>query len=258
MILRRVMEHLKTQNWTAIGLEIMIVVIGVFLGIEVANWNAERQDERTAQQYIARIQDDLLANQRDMRTRITFFQTIRAHMLGALEALDDPPETLGRQFITDSFIASFTVARLFGSDTYDELSSGGAGNTALDVDTRQRLAQFYRVTASSNFFFLRIPPYHDTLRRRMPYKIQSQLRQSGCNSTFETDPNGEPTVLPPKDCRLSITDEEVRQVVAKLVDADLGPDLTHALADVDLKIILFQTTINRAQKLFDYLEQTEN
>ena len=39
MRLRRITEHLKTQNWFSVGLDFVIVVFGVVIGIQVANWN---------------------------------------------------------------------------------------------------------------------------------------------------------------------------------------------------------------------------
>jgi hypothetical protein len=42
MLLRRLMQHVKDQNWFAVGLDFLIVVTGVFIGIQVANWNAAR------------------------------------------------------------------------------------------------------------------------------------------------------------------------------------------------------------------------
>jgi len=44
MLLRRVIEHVKAQNWTAVGLDFVIVVVGVFIGIQVSNWNAQRAE----------------------------------------------------------------------------------------------------------------------------------------------------------------------------------------------------------------------
>jgi hypothetical protein len=44
MILRRLSQSLKEQNWAAIGIEFVLLVLGVFLGIQVANWNAARID----------------------------------------------------------------------------------------------------------------------------------------------------------------------------------------------------------------------
>ena len=49
MILRRITQHVKAQNWFAVGIDFFIVVVGVFIGIQVANWNsnnANRQEER--------------------------------------------------------------------------------------------------------------------------------------------------------------------------------------------------------------------
>ena len=39
MLLRRVKEHVNAQNWFAVGIDFVIVVVGVVIGIEVANWN---------------------------------------------------------------------------------------------------------------------------------------------------------------------------------------------------------------------------
>jgi hypothetical protein len=44
VILRRLSKSLNEQNWTAIWIEFVLLVAGVFLGIQVANWNAARVD----------------------------------------------------------------------------------------------------------------------------------------------------------------------------------------------------------------------
>ncbi len=59
MILRRIAQHLRDQNWTAIGIEFVLLVLGVFLGIQVANWNSERHDEHLAQRYLSDIAADV-------------------------------------------------------------------------------------------------------------------------------------------------------------------------------------------------------
>lgn len=42
MLLRRITEHVKAQSWFAVALDFGIVVIGVFIGIQVSNWNEAR------------------------------------------------------------------------------------------------------------------------------------------------------------------------------------------------------------------------
>ncbi len=46
MILRRITEHVKAQNWTAVALDFFIVVVGVFVGLQVSNWNDARSDRQ--------------------------------------------------------------------------------------------------------------------------------------------------------------------------------------------------------------------
>lgn len=66
MILRRLAQHLKEQNWTAIGIEFVLLVVGVFLGIQVANWNTALADRRVAATYVAAIADDVRADMNEI------------------------------------------------------------------------------------------------------------------------------------------------------------------------------------------------
>lgn len=55
MILRRVIVHFRKQEWTAIALDFLIVVIGVFVGIQVSNWNESRKDRRVEHAFLQRL-----------------------------------------------------------------------------------------------------------------------------------------------------------------------------------------------------------
>lgn len=39
MLQRRVTDHVRKQEWTAIAIDFVIVIVGVFVGIKAANWN---------------------------------------------------------------------------------------------------------------------------------------------------------------------------------------------------------------------------
>ena len=55
MIFKRFAANLRAQNWFAIALEVAIVIVGVFIGTWVANWNEERLEREET----ARMLDDL-------------------------------------------------------------------------------------------------------------------------------------------------------------------------------------------------------
>ncbi len=62
MILRRITEHVKAQNWFAVAIDFVIVVVGVFVGLQVSNWNALQGDRAREAAYLAQLVEDLSAD----------------------------------------------------------------------------------------------------------------------------------------------------------------------------------------------------
>jgi hypothetical protein len=61
MILRRVIAHFKKQEWTAIAIDFLIVVVGVFVGLQVNNWNIAQAEQRREAAYLQRLHSDFEA-----------------------------------------------------------------------------------------------------------------------------------------------------------------------------------------------------
>ncbi len=59
MLLRRITQHVKEQNWTAIAIDFVIVVVGVFIGIQVSNWNAARVESLKQESILVRLQKEV-------------------------------------------------------------------------------------------------------------------------------------------------------------------------------------------------------
>ena len=62
MLLRRIVEHVKTQNWTAIMIDFLIVIGGVFIGVQLSNWNDVRQNEREYEAALMRYESEIKTN----------------------------------------------------------------------------------------------------------------------------------------------------------------------------------------------------
>ena len=52
MVLRRLAENFRAQNWAAVFSELLIVIVGVFIGLQVNTWNEQRQDAQRRNQII--------------------------------------------------------------------------------------------------------------------------------------------------------------------------------------------------------------
>lgn len=60
MILRRFMQHVKEQNWFAVGLDVIVVIVGIFLGLQVQDWNEARENIAKEKIYYERLHSEVL------------------------------------------------------------------------------------------------------------------------------------------------------------------------------------------------------
>ncbi len=95
MILRRVAQHVKDQNWTAIGTDFLIVVTGVVIGFQVTAWGQARSDAVREQTYLRQLTADLAETERIVRSEPV--KVANAHVRAADSAVagaTDPPDPL--------------------------------------------------------------------------------------------------------------------------------------------------------------------
>ncbi|NQV72597.1 hypothetical protein HQ496_05700 [bacterium] len=59
MIFGRLKKALKEQNWFAVLLEILIVVLGVVIGFQISTWGETRANREKEQSYLVQISEDL-------------------------------------------------------------------------------------------------------------------------------------------------------------------------------------------------------
>ena len=86
MIFRRFLQRLKQQQWGAIGIELVIVVLGVFLGMQVSNWNEERATARRAEVFSERLRSDLREEAWGYEMQIGYYSDVAAHSMHSLAA----------------------------------------------------------------------------------------------------------------------------------------------------------------------------
>lgn len=84
MILRRLSQSLKEQNWTAIWIEFILLVTGVFLGIQVSNWNQARADRAAYEAALGRLGAEIDTN---LASLDVFDGSIKGELANAARAL---------------------------------------------------------------------------------------------------------------------------------------------------------------------------
>lgn len=59
MIFTRLFRNIKKQDWFAVCLELVIVILGIYLGLQAADWQARVEAEKIEKQLLSRLQEDL-------------------------------------------------------------------------------------------------------------------------------------------------------------------------------------------------------
>ena len=59
MLLRRITEHVNDQNWLAVAVDFLIVVVGVFIGLQVQQWANEQTRKNQEAVYLQRLHDEV-------------------------------------------------------------------------------------------------------------------------------------------------------------------------------------------------------
>lgn len=83
MILRRLLKRLRQHEWTAVAIELAIVVLGVFIGIQVSNWNETRKEQSLEAVYLERIAADIRSDVVEM-DEIIRVSTVRMSVMNRL------------------------------------------------------------------------------------------------------------------------------------------------------------------------------
>jgi len=93
VIIRRLADALREQNWFTVVLEVMIVVVGIFIGLQVDGWNEWRKKQQNIESQLLRIADDAAVLIAETDLLIVDFDNRIARVQIALEVLDGTPLT---------------------------------------------------------------------------------------------------------------------------------------------------------------------
>jgi hypothetical protein len=178
MILRRIIAHLRKQEWTAIGIDFVIVVVGVFVGIQVANWNDDAADRRRGAEYVERLSREMEIDLATRRGEVAYYAAVLDSVLRTDALLADPradPEAL----IVSAYRATEITYLPPTRATWNEIvSSGDIG--LLPREAVGGIAAYYARDGSQFITeILQRSDYRRRVREIIPLEIQMAMR-AGC------------------------------------------------------------------------------
>jgi hypothetical protein len=115
----------------AIG-EIVLVVIGIVIALQIDNWNEWRQERELEQVVLKQLQEDYQSNLDQLNQKVRIRKTLIRAALGILESIDHPEEVS-----RDSLIANLTV--LLIDPTFDPIENDMSSTGNLRLITNHKL-----------------------------------------------------------------------------------------------------------------------
>lgn len=147
MILRRIIAHWRKQEWTAIGLDFVIVVLGVFLGLQVNNWNEASIDRRAETAYLSQLQGDLQRIESEVRDQIEFEQ-FQGRLAGTVADLIEDDRSAERSRRIGIGLTQLTMRRTLRTEspTFVDLQSSGNLEIISDAGLRAEIISYFFYT----------------------------------------------------------------------------------------------------------------
>jgi hypothetical protein len=118
MIFRRISQHVREQNWFAVGIDFVIVVVGVFVGLQVQQWTEAQRQGRLERFYTERLHAEVVSLMSIRETLVSMRSQMDTGLSSATRVLFGEEDRELTEFECRSMAYSYFV-----SNPTDELAS---------------------------------------------------------------------------------------------------------------------------------------
>ena len=143
MLFRRIKAHVEKENWFAVGVDFAIVVIGVFIGLQVANWNEARGEQARGEDIKVRLAAEFIELEPKLARHVRNVTTWRDLADGLAEDVLTGSIDLQSQEFADRSLAINWHMPTGGSNTVTELINRGDLDLLGSPDLVELLLEFH-------------------------------------------------------------------------------------------------------------------
>jgi hypothetical protein len=212
MILRRMAANLRAQNWTGVAIELAIVIVGVFIGIQAANWNQQRQERNETRTLLSQLQTELRLFGGFLDRLDDYYVTTRKYANTAAAGWQSDPSVSDEEFVIAAYQASQVTAAGNNAAVWAEIFGAADLRNIENLEVRGNLARV--MTFDYELIDLRSvsTPYREQVRKVIPDDLQDSIR-THCGDRPLADSFG--FELPPT-CSIDLPDQEAAKTAAAL------------------------------------------
>ena len=214
MIIKRIAQGIRNQDWFVVGVEVMVVVVGIFVGLQVTEWNEERKEVGRSGQIHDRLYNDLMEDASNLEERLVYWNKSAEYVEFAISFLETG-QLEGHSYweaLLAIYQASNTWRFSVNRITYAELVSNGDLSLIRNDALRADLAEYYNLfdRRRSGLVYDLVPRYRFIIRGALHYQLQRNIHKD-CHTE-------EVYVQAMLDCPAQMTEEEAAAHIKALAD----------------------------------------
>ena len=144
MVLNRIATAIRSQSWFTVLVELLVVVVGIFLGLQVDAWSKAQQRQEEADYYLQRIIGELDEALVFLEAEINEANDLIARSTRAIEAVrNESISASNREAFATDFLAVISMPDYRPPiGTLDELQATGGMVVFDDWSVRQQLTNY--------------------------------------------------------------------------------------------------------------------
>ena len=174
MILRRIAENIRSQNWFAVAVEFIIVVVGVFMGLQVQDWNEGRKERIEEQVLLLRLHEETLGLIEAQREELKNLSERADVLMGVNPVLFSQEPS---RIISDEECANISASHVYRRPpdelpVLDEMLSTGRFDVLQDKAIKRQLRSYVLFRERSRAYYQEATNELFRLHSRFPNLIQ--------------------------------------------------------------------------------------
>lgn len=177
MIFRRLSANLRAQNWTAVAIELAIVIVGVFIGVQAANWNQARQERQKTNLLLSQLEAELTTFHGFLDQLDGYYSTTRRYAVTADAGWRRDPTVTDQEFVIAAYQASQVNAAGNNSSVWAQIFGAQELRNIEDLKLRSDLARVMSFDYDLVNLSAVTTPYRQHVREVIPTNIQEAIRK---------------------------------------------------------------------------------
>lgn len=259
MILRRLTAHVKAQDWFAAAVDFVIVVLGVFVGLQANNWNAARTTDQRSRAVTAQLVEDLRDEAWGFQYLLEYSDDVLQNAEQALGALESRAAMSDESFLAAAYRATQYREPRRRRSTFDELISTGEIGLIRDRTLRDLAIKVYTTPMFDNIRREGVGSrYREAFRMAVPIPVQRALSAACGDRTVVVGDYGSIVDQLDYPCTTGLPPAVLREAAAALeADPSMPQLLRLRVADIETRRgdMLAPVNTDIREGLRDYMER---